>query len=195
MIKEDRIIYLIFLIIFLNTYTNKKIEIDLKESKMGFEKSRIYFIYKLLDDKLCKVYFFERWGSNNHPVKPLNPIHFFEAIQRNTYCRAWMYEDDRSDQLVFFEALRNNISSTTIPIEKQYKNRLQFFSWEYGKIGSEIQIQNVLDYNSFLINLPNNAHFILSNLELIRSCKYIYSLNGTLEKVEIKKGDEIIGTS
>jgi hypothetical protein len=154
------------------------------------EEKNMFFIKKQLNGIPCKVYFFKRWGTYEHPVKPIGPISYPDALKAKGYCRAWMCESGENDQFLFFESIRNSVELTPIAQEKQDDNQLHFYQFQNGIKGVEIPADKTLDRDGFLASLPNDENklsHIQSSLGV--SYRYYYSPDGKLKKVEIRNMD------
>jgi hypothetical protein len=150
------------------------------------EDVTLFFINKSLDGAPCKVYFFKRWGTYEHPVKPLDPISYSDALQAKGYCRAWMCESAAADQFLFFEAIKNEIEITSITKDDHDKNQLTFYNYQSGSQGVEIQSELTLDTNSFLASLENDKHQLTHiQSSVAYSYRYHYAPDGKLKKVDI----------
>ncbi len=169
---------LTFAILFIVLSCNKSIETT--------RENAMYFVHKSLDGIPCNVYFFKRWGTYEHPVTPIDPISYAEALQRSGYCRAWMCKSDSSEQFLLFEAMRNNLELTSIKKKHVEINEPEFFSYQNDKPGPKISAEVTLDRDRFLASLPGSD----DNLSLIDTSlgyrfRYYYKPGGQLEKVEI----------
>lgn len=146
----------------------------------------MYFVHKSLDGKPCNVYFFKRWATYEHPVKPQEPISYAEALQRTGYCRAWMCESNGSEQFQLFEAVRNHMALTTIKKQHAGSNELEFYDYQNDKPGTKLSGEMTLDRGRFLASLPNSDDYLsLIDSSLGYRYRYHYMSNGKLKKVEI----------
>jgi hypothetical protein len=150
----------------------------------------MYFVKKLLDGTPCTVYFFKRWTTYEHPVKPQDPIPYAEALQLNGYCRAWMCESGGSEQFLLLEAIRNNLELTSIKKEHPESNTLEFYDYHNDKAGAKLTDGITLDRERFLTSLPNSDDYLsLITSSLGYKYRYHYDSNGKLKKVKITDMD------
>lgn len=146
----------------------------------------MYFVQKLLDGTPCNVYFFKRWTTYEHPVKPQDPISYAEALQRKGYCRAWMCESSGGEQFTLLEAIRNNLVLTSIKKEHPENNTLEFYDYQNDKAGAKLTDEITLDRERFLVTLPNSDDYLsLVSSSLGYKYRYYYAPTGKLKKVEI----------
>ncbi|MCF6212366.1 MAG: hypothetical protein L3K24_17295 [Gammaproteobacteria bacterium] len=60
-----------------------------------------------LDGQTCTVYFFTSWSTYSHPVTPIEPLLWEDALMRDNYYRAWMCQEHGEERFVLFERINN----------------------------------------------------------------------------------------
>ncbi len=60
-----------------------------------------------LDGQTCTVYFFAGWSTYSHPVTPIEPLLWEDALMRDNYYRAWMCKESGEERFVLFERINN----------------------------------------------------------------------------------------
>jgi len=147
----------------------------------------------------CDVYFFKTWGTYSHPVKPLNPMEFQEAISRDGYYRAWMCKKNNETLFVFFEGIEISKKVTGIPKLERSSNKIHIYESKLasGKVGvgRELTANDTIRINSFLISLPDRSeHLISVEQKSVISYEYKYHSDGKLQEVIVKDLDGKIRT-
>lgn len=142
----------------------------------------------------CEVYFFKRWGTYSHPVTPIDPIEYEEALTRKGFCRAWMCQSLNGNQFSFFEVKRNKIEQTNLIKPVKGSNELRFYEYIFrdGKpeMGRELPGSETMGMDLFLVALPDVTDYLsLATQKMSYSYQYQYDDNGALKKV-ILTGDE-----
>ncbi len=146
----------------------------------------MYSFGKSLDGIPCRVYFFKRWGTYEHPVRPLDPISYGEALQRSGYCRVWMCESGNKEQFLLLEAIRNNLQLTPIKKNPGENTELEFFEYQKDQAGRKISGDVTLGRDRFLVSLPDSPDYLsLVNTSPGYRFRYYYESNGKLKKVKI----------
>lgn len=144
--------------------------------------------------KPCDVYFFKSWGTYSHPVKPLHPMEFEEAIGRDGYYRAWMCEKNNEPLFVFFEGIEMIKKVTNILKVKKNSDKIHIYEPRMvsGRIdvGRELNANDTIKINSFLIAIPNDSEYLISvEQKSAISYEYKYHDNGKLQEVIVKNFD------
>ena len=144
--------------------------------------------------KPCEVYFFKSWGTYSHPVKPIDPMEFEDAIKRDGYYRAWMCVENNKNLFVFFEGIE--LSKKVTDIRKAEKNSNKVYIYESMikdnniKVGRELNGNDTIKTNSFLVSLPDDTDYLtLVEQKSVVSYEYKYNDNGKLQKVLVKDFD------
>jgi hypothetical protein len=144
--------------------------------------------------KPCDVYFFKNWGTYSHPVKPLHPMEFDEAIRRDGYYRAWMCTKNNEILFVFFEGIEMSKKITAIPKVEKNSDKIHIYESRSlaGRIdvGRELNANDTIKINSFLISIPDHFDYLISvEQKSAISYEYKYHDNGKLQEVIVKNLD------
>lgn len=145
----------------------------------------------------CKVYFFKSWTTYSHPVRPINPMEYEEAVTRDGYYRAWMCGADDKKKFIFFDGIELSKMATDIKksnIKSLNVNKLEFFEpiLEKGKVkvGRPLGYSETLLATSFLVAIPDDTDIlILIKQKSVVSYEYKYMQDGKLEQVVVKDFD------
>lgn len=84
------------------------------------------------DGKECDVFFFKSWGSYSHPVTPVDPISYEEALRRDGFSRAWMCGPQNNRQFMLFEGVRVSRSGIS---QASVDPTNAFYEWVVGTDG------------------------------------------------------------
>ena len=110
---------------------------------------------------MCEVYFFKRWGTYSHPVTPLDPVGYEEALVRKGYVRAWMCGVSGQDQFVFLEAKKNKLNVTEILKPNKESNALEFYEAitenDELSMGRELTPGETINMDVFFVSLPDDS--------------------------------------
>jgi len=142
----------------------------------------------------CEIYFFKRWGTYSHPVTPLDPVEYKDALVRKGYVRAWMCGATGQEQFVFLEAKKNKLEVTKIKKPSNEKDVFKFYevmpdSDELG-LGRELSPGETISRDLFFVSFRDNTDYLsIVRQRLSYSYQYVYGSNGALKKV-ILTGDE-----
>lgn len=156
------------------------------------DKNMNEYIESSKSDKNCRVYFFERWGSYSHPVKPIGPLTYEEALGRNGFGRAWMCSDDGEDRFVLFETIR--VTRKIIENREDGLSKM-FYKPVFGKDGviypgDPMGAAATLDASAFVYYSREDKgeailYFVEQNVAF--SFEYEYQPSGALNRVIINK--------
>jgi len=151
----------------------------------------MYFVEKTYKDMQCKACFFKRWGTYEHPVTPLEPLNYEQALLRKGYCRAWMCPSGEKELFVYFEALQNSIEETQIAKPEDAGNSLKFYERDSsGQPGLEINASSTFNKKQFFVALPDSEkHLSLVNSKMVYNYRYIYDSSGALKRAIITNID------
>jgi hypothetical protein len=157
------------------------------------------YVNAKFQDMPCEVYFFKRWGTYSHPVTPIDPIEYEEALTRKGFCRAWMCQSSNGNQFSFFEAKKNKVELTNLIKPVKGDNELRFYEYflrDSGpKIGRELSGSETMGMDSFLVALPDATDYLsLVVQKMSYSYQYLYDDSGALKKVILTGDDGDIST-
>ena len=138
----------------------------------------------------CKVFFFSSWTSYSHPVQPMGPLYFEQALFREVFYRAWMTSTKSPGQFVLFE----KISSSREPAATVHADNPELLGFYRAKkefdqtsIGASMPVSETIDQESYFVRLAGNpVASILVRQTLVLSYRYLYSPDGTLSEVRIR---------
>lgn len=143
-----------------------------------------------LDNMPCEVFFFKRWGTYSHPVTPIEPIEFEEAIGREGFCMAWMCTNHGKKQFSQFQVRENNIVATELLKPEPQGDTPKFYALveENGKqaVGRVLDIDDVVNSTGYLIAFPGTDQYLSLNKQLISyTYRYLYREDGSLKQAVI----------
>ena len=147
----------------------------------------------------CEVFFFKRWGTYSHPVKPLDPVEYEDALVRNGYVRAWMCGISGQDQFVFLEAKKNKLEITKVKKPSKKREMLKFYEAisdnDELDLGRELSPGETISRDVFFVSFSDDADFLsIVRQKLSYSYQYIYDANNALKQVILTGDDGDVST-
>jgi len=147
----------------------------------------------------CEVYFFKRWGTYSHPVKPLDPVEYEDALVRKGYVRAWMCGVSGQDQFVFLEAKKNKLEVTKVKKPSKEREALRFYEAisdnDELDLGRELSPGETISRDVFFVSLRDDADYLsIVRQKLSYSYQYIYDANNALKQVILTGDDGDVST-
>ena len=132
------------------------------------------------EDMPCEVYFFKSWATYQHPVKPIDPVEYETALQRDGFYRAWLCKKSGKDVFAYFEGIENMHSITKYKKPDGAGKQAKFYRLkEDGAPGSEIAANDTIGMSEFYVSLPQVGEYLLSiKQKKSISYQYVYDNNG-----------------
>lgn len=156
----------------------------------------IEYINSAIEEKPCQVYFFESWSTYTHPVKPIKPLYFEQAILLKAYYRAWLCQTGpETKQFVLFENVVNQLKETDISkshIKKESPVSLYAVIEDDGSIlaGEEIELKDSLMSGNYLVSVSDGKqNLILINQVIHKSFRYLYRSDGSLQNATVTNSE------
>lgn len=152
------------------------------------------FLTATFQGKPCEVYFFRTWATYSHPVKPIDPIRFEDALKRDAYYRAWMCTIGKQNLFVFFEGVELSKTNTAIPKQISDDGKIHLYEAKEGTTGVErgkaLSSNATATVDSFLVSYPEKTtHLIHVKQKSVVTYEYQYDAKGKLTKVLVKDFD------
>ena len=143
----------------------------------------------------CKVYFFKSWGTYSHPVRPIDPMTYEDALRREGFCRAWMCNTAQGKLFVYFEGLQNKAEITNLSKKIQDDN-MHFYALpaDNQTIGPEISAEETLQKKQFLVAFPDDSDYLVKLTQHGYNYEYKCDQSGALKQVIITSIDGRVNT-
>ncbi|WP_185906610.1 hypothetical protein [Teredinibacter haidensis] len=148
------------------------------------------FLAGELNGTECQVYFFKGWTTYSHPVKPVEPISFSEALQRGSYFQARMCGSDDKQIFTMFEGveLPDVVPDTISKGASLFFYQAKSASDGSYEVGSQITANETLDVAGYYLGVGQGAKqlIILVRPKINLRYQYFYTDSGALQKVVIR---------
>jgi hypothetical protein len=161
---------------------------------MGREQEEAAFkVSWSLNGEPCEVYFFRRWAGYSHPVRPVDPIKYEEALKSSGFCRVFLRRMQGSERIVFFQAIKVARLSLKLQLSSSEGNRYFEVTRTQEKVGAgqAVQPDQAVMLDEFIHVSPRQkAPPSSSSVELVTnsvgySYQYSYNAGGALQQVVI----------
>lgn len=143
-----------------------------------------------LDGKPSDVYFFKSWATHEHPVQPIDPVHFEDALKRKGYFRAWMQGSAGSEKFVFFEGVQ--VLKKELPALRETLDRERHLFFTVAGPGDDVQLGGKIEPSEAVLlerfifsPAEDDTVFVVTQIPGI-SYKYSYNQDESLKKVIVK---------
>jgi hypothetical protein len=164
----------------------------------GFDRQMDH-IAKQLEGAACEVYFFESWSGYSHPVRPVNPQTYEEAIRKPGYYRAWLCQAGAESRFVMFEGIEQGSRPYLGRLPTDVADGTAFFrvtgSDNEVQVGPALRLADVFDaqdYVSVTRTRDSASVATLVHAKVRLRYRYRYDDNGALTLVEITNADGVV---
>ncbi len=156
-------------------------------------------IERQLDGRVCEVYFFESWGSYDHPSGPIGPLSYEDAIGRPSYYRAWLCGTPEERIFVMFEGMeqrRRAYPKWTLPMPSEGRSFFKVSLRGEGdvEVGARMTLPETFDAIDYLEVRQENGGVTGASVVHARvrlRYRYRYA-KGVLTEVETTNSDGVI---
>jgi len=164
----------------------------------GFDRQMDH-IERDLEGAACEVYFFESWSGYSHPVRPIHPQTYEEAIRKLGYYRAWFCRAGGEARLAMFEGIeqRSTAYLGRLPTDVAYETAYFRVTGtddeaQLGPVLRPPEIFDVQDYVSVTRTPTSGPVATLVHARARLRYRYHYGSNGALTRVEITNADGVV---
>jgi hypothetical protein len=141
----------------------------------------------------CEVYFFKRWAGYSHPVRPVDPVTYRDALKLEGFCRVFLRDTKGAASIVFVQAIKIVREGLKLRAPSSDVDRYFAVSRAQGApdLGKEALTPEAVMLDEFIHVMPRQkAQPAVSGVELVRnsvgySYDYTYDGSGVLKRVVI----------
>ncbi|HLA80923.1 MAG TPA: hypothetical protein VJP78_04715 [Thermoleophilia bacterium] len=155
-----------------------------------------YRLPRTFRDQPCELYFFQSFSGYSHPVKPVKPLSWREALTRQGFCKAYMCAAKFGPALVFFKGQSFDRSPVelSVPLRSNAVSERFFAVVREGEsiaLGKEIEPQRAVDSDEYLRAVFPQGTEALHRVELVKiaawySYEYFYDEDAVIVKAIIR---------
>jgi hypothetical protein len=155
-----------------------------------------YRLPRTFRDQPCELYFFKGFSGYSHPVKPVEPIRWREALTRQGFCKAHLCPAKFGPALVFFKGQSFDRSpiDLSVPLRSSGVPERFFAVVREGEsiaLGKEIGPQGAVDSDEYLRAVFPPGTEALRRMELVKiaawfSYEYFYDEDAVIVKAIIR---------
>lgn len=141
----------------------------------------------------CEVYFFKRWAGYSHPVRPVDPVTYEDALKLEGFCRVFLRDTKGAEHIVFVQAIK--VLREGLKLQAPSSDTDRYFAVKREQeslgLGNEVTPSEAVMLDEFIRVMPRQkGEPAVSRTEWVRSAvgysyDYTYDGAGALKKVVI----------